>query len=188
MKRLKVHTEIWISKTLKVSRELSNSQILLQKMQIFPLIWRLSTSHIILRVTSIAILLSDGCLFHRCNKHCSLIMRMSISQMWHACHSLIWGTFPWRRSAFPWVVTSGDESVRTCRVGVPREWPHSHPPAGCFLRWPWLILAPHRRFHLPDNKRNQLLHVIQSIHPSYLETSYFLEKSFKTFLSLKYWG
>lgn len=80
MKRLKVHTEIWISKTLKVSRELSNSQILLQKMQIFSLIWRLSTSHIILRVTSIAILLSDGCIFHRCNKHCSLIWRMIISQ------------------------------------------------------------------------------------------------------------
>lgn len=121
-------------------------------------------------VTSIAVLLSGGYLFHRCDMHGL---------------SLIWGTFPWRRSAFPWVVTSGDESVRTCRVGVPREWPHSHPPAGCFLRWPWLILAPHRRFHSPYNKRNQLLHVIQSIHPSYLETSYFLQKSFQVIPEFK---
>lgn len=85
MKRLKVHTEIWISKTLKVSRELSNSQIILQKMQSFSLIWRFSTSQIVLHVTSIAVLLSNGCLFHRCNKHsCSLIWRMSISKMWQA--------------------------------------------------------------------------------------------------------
>lgn len=69
----------------------------------------------------------------------------------HGC-SLIWGAFPWRRSACPWVVTSGDESVRTCRVGVPQEWPRSRPPAGCFQRWPWSILAQHRLFHSPDDE------------------------------------
>lgn len=122
MKRLKVHTEIWISKTLEVSRELSNSQIILQKMQSFSLIWRFSTSQIVLHVTSIAVLLSDGCLFHRCNKHsCSLIwrmsiskmwqayqfsyLRMSISQMWHACLFSHLGYFPLEKVSLP---LSGD--------------------------------------------------------------------------------
>lgn len=72
--------------------------------------------------------------------------------------SLIWGAFPWRRSACPWVVTSWDESVQTCRVGVPREWPRSRPPAGCFLRWPWSILAQHRLFHSPNDERISYLY------------------------------
>lgn len=88
--------------------------------------------------------------------------------------SLIWGAFPWRRSACPWVVTSGYESVRTCRVGVPGEWPRSRPPAGCFLRWPWSILAQHRLFHSPDDER--ISYYYSQFNPSYLETWYFLEK------------
>lgn len=93
-------------------------------------------------------------------------------------HSLILSTFPWRRSACPWVVTSGDESVRTCRVGVPREWPRSRPPAGCFLQWPWSILAQHRLFHSPDDERISYYYS-QFNPPSYLETWYFLEKILK---------